>query len=173
MTQIFLPCPNFAQSAQCLDNRRLPKNMVEAMQVYSYNVYGTSRQGNPHPYEMWRGYENILLLYIHAMYQEWQARYADGRRKGSLYHKSGEDCIKETDKSVLAWRMKHSGTGYVPDWWDNEEIFSAYRAALLYKDYGWYSKFGWSELPAVPVKIDAKGNSTLPYVYGEGKDNDE
>jgi len=169
MTQVFLPCKNFTKSAQCLDNRRLPKNMVEAMQVYSYNVYGTSRQGNPHPYEMWRGYEKQLLLYVIIMYEEWMDRLENNFRGGVLKHKSGEYAVQEMEQFTdFAWARIED-----PDWWGNEDIFSAYRAALLYKDCTWYGKFGWTESPAIPVKVDAKGNVTMPYVYGKGKDNDE
>jgi hypothetical protein len=44
----------------------------------------------------------------------------------------------------------------LPVWWSNEDFYSSHRSALLYKNYGWYSQFGWKEEPKLdyiwPVK---------------------
>jgi len=33
-------------------------------------------------------------------------------------------------------------------WWWSGPIHSSHRAALLFKDYDYYSQFGWEEKPA-------------------------
>jgi len=164
MTQIYLPYNDFERVAQVLDNKRLNKQLTEAKQVYTANKYGYGKQGNPHPYEMWCGYEDCLLWYIVCLYKEWQVRLINGKRGGKLLHKSGEFTLAEIvdndiDLQNLEW----------PTWINDNEIFSSYRAALLYKDHSWYNQFDWQEEPAIPVKIDKNGNVTLPYVYGIGK----
>ena len=162
MTQVYLPYQNFGKVAKCLDNRRLNKQIVEATQVYTQNKYGFGGQGNLAPYKMWKGYENCLAFYIVILYQEWQLRLIRGERGGKLQHKSGEYILN--DKTIdLSDDLEY------PNWFNDQEIYSSHRSALLYKNYEHYSRFGWTEKPAVPVKIDKKGNVTLPYVYGIGK----
>ena len=164
MTQIFLSSSNFKLSSQCLDNRRLNKNMTEAKQVHTQNKYGYGGQGNLAPYRMWKGYENALVEYGIFMYMEWVNRLYNGSRGGVETHKAGEYFMSELE-------LIRMPTNYIeqPSWISNEEIFSSYRSALLYKDFEYYSRFGWTEERAIPVKIDKKGNVTLPYVYGIGQ----
>lgn len=116
-------------------------------------------QGNPHPYRAWKGYELCLLSYICALHDEWIARFDDGRRGGKRTHKNG------LEAEVIVCRTNFSDYKE-PDWIKREDVLSSHRSALLYKDPFWYGRFGWSEEPAVPIKIDKKGNVTLPYVYG-------
>jgi hypothetical protein len=163
MTQIFLPYNDFSKIAKCLDNKRLNKALTEAKQVYTANRYGFGKQGNPAPYEMWRGYDEALALYIIECYKEWQHRLTHGERGGVLLHKAGEYILSE----VIAGKVSLDNIVY-PDWISDKRIFSSYRAALLDKDYSWYSQFGWVEQPDIP-EIDKKGNKHYHYVYGKGK----
>lgn len=162
MTQIYLPYKDFTKVAKCLDNQRLNKQLTEAKQVYTQNKYGFGGQGNLAPYKMWKGYEDCLAFYIIELYKEWQVRLILGKRGGKMLHKAGEYILNDETIDL--------SNGFEnPKWFDNDEIFSSYRSALLYKDYKHYSQFGWNEKPAIPVKIDKKGNVTLPYIYGIGK----
>lgn len=76
--QTFLPYPDFAESARCLDNRRLGKQRVEAYQI----LRALERFDDPqrpgwrnHPAVlMWRGYEDALRLYMNATITEWTGR---------------------------------------------------------------------------------------------------
>jgi hypothetical protein len=161
MTQIYLPYNDFTLVARCLDNARLNKQITEAKQVYTANKYGFGFQGNPNPYKMWRGYEDLLARYIIELYKEWQIRLFRGQRGGKIYHSAGEYIINDIDlenKEIAE-----------PSWINDGRVFSSYRAALLYKNYNHYGQFGWEEDPAVPIKVDKKGNATLPYFYGENK----
>lgn len=158
MTNTFLVSPNFQENARCLDNRRLNAQIKEAFQVYRYITGQGKMQGNKHPYLMWMGFEKCLLSYICALHDEWIARFDNGRRGGKRTHKNGleaEEIVSRTDFSDYK----------EPEWIRREDVLSAYRSALLYKDMDWYGQFGWAEEPAVPIKIDKKGNVTLPYVW--------
>src|SRR5215213_84794 len=76
--QTFLPYPDFVASAEALDDRRLGKQRVEAMQVIralTRPVYGWQH----HPaVRMWRGHEEALGAYALEICREWCRRsYAD------------------------------------------------------------------------------------------------
>lgn len=158
MTNIFLISLDFSENAKCLDTKRLGKQITEAFQVYRYITGQGKMQGNPHVYKMWAGYEKCLLYYISALHDEWIYRFDSGKRGGKRVHKNGleaEAIISDT--SFYDYKE--------PDWFKNESVLSAYRSALLYKNINHYGRFGWREEPAVPIKIDKKGNVTLPYVW--------
>ena len=76
--QTFLPHESFAESAKCLDYRRLGKQRVEAWQVLR-TLTGISTGWQHHPVmTMWRGHEDLLRLYGAAMCREWTKRgYVD------------------------------------------------------------------------------------------------
>lgn len=158
MTNVFLTSSDFHENARCLDNRRLNAQIKEAFQVYRYITGQGKMQGNPHPYRMWAGYEKCLLSYIVALHDEWIARFDDGRRGGKRTHKNGLEAEAIVCKTNFSDYER-------PDWITNEAVLSSHRSALLYKDMDWYGRFGWKEEPAVPLKIDKKGNVTLPYVW--------
>jgi hypothetical protein len=103
-----------------------------------------------HPaFKMWKGYSLALAHYGVAICEEW---------------------IKRGYKDTLLDKFLQ----YVPDlnwvgvdiplWLGNEKFHSSHRSCLLYKDEKWYSQFGWTESPAVPIEI-RKNGVTLPYVW--------
>jgi hypothetical protein len=164
MTQTFIISSSFEETAKCLDSRRLNKQITEAYQVYRFLMGEGKMQGNPHPYRMWKGSEFSLLLYIHALHKEWTRRFEEKERGGTPYHKNG----LEAELEIYERKFGNSNMN-PPRWIMNEEILSSYRSALLYKDYNWYSQFGWKEKPAIPLKINKNGSVSLPYLYGENK----
>src|SRR5919202_5503585 len=72
--QTFLPYPDFAASAAALDNRRLGKQRVEALQVLravTRETYGWKH----HPVvRMWMGYPEAVAAYGLAVCDEWVRR---------------------------------------------------------------------------------------------------
>ena len=84
--QTFITSPNFKATAKMLDNKRLGKQRVEAMQIENTlrvlnegipasRAIGTSRGWISHPAVlMWRGFEKMLGAYKNAMIQEWIER---------------------------------------------------------------------------------------------------
>lgn len=72
--QTFLPYPDFTESAQALDYKRLGKQRVEAWQILRA-LQGLTKGWRNHPAVlMWAGYEPALKAYGEAMCREWIAR---------------------------------------------------------------------------------------------------
>lgn len=72
--QTFLPYPNFHLTAECLDNKRLGKQRVEAWQVLQA-LRGETKGWVNHPATvMWRGHEQSLILYGLVISTEWRKR---------------------------------------------------------------------------------------------------
>lgn len=131
--QTFLPYPDFEKSVKCLDWKRLGKQRVEAMQIINA-LEGRTRGWRHHPAVlMWKGRAGALKLYCNCCIKEWIRRGFNNTMR--LYRVSA--------KSVKP-----------PLWFGNPLFHKSHRAALLAKDFGWYSKFGWKTRPA---KRDAKG----------------
>ncbi len=127
--QTFLPYPDFARSAACLDSRRLGKQRIEARQILTILTDPTRRGWRHHPaVEMWRGYEDALRLYMNAMITEWTRR---GHR----------------NTMPLAQVM---GEAKLPPWLGDPAFHASHRANLLRKDPTFYSRYGWTESPDLP-----------------------
>ncbi len=129
--QTFLPYPDIAAAVACLDNRRLGKQRVEALQVL--NALAAEREGRPygwlhHPcVRMWRGHDGLLAAYLNAAIDEWERR---GFR----------NAIPRRPPADLA----------LPPWWGDERLHASHRPNLLRKDPRHYGRFGWSEPPNLP-----------------------
>lgn len=125
--QTFLPYPSFSESAACLDNRRLNKQITETMQI-AKAITDPGHGWRNHPaVEMWRGHVGSLLLYGVTMYYEWRARYNRGKRGGKLEHKAGEWLIEQfltIDVNKFDWG---------PSWLGDPAFHASHRAALLRK----------------------------------------
>jgi len=145
--QVFLPYPDLKQSVCCLDPKRLGN------QVYRECLTIIRGSWPNHPVsKMWADYIPTLAQY--ALYG-----VNELKRRGLDYY--NRDWYHElADKVVLFADTTDDDYFWEPPWLGNESLHSSHRAALLYKDYNWYSKFGWSEQPAVP---NEKGR--LPYYW--------
>lgn len=135
--QTFLPLADYAQSAACLDNKRLGKQRVECMRIYNCLIGVTQGWRNHPAVLMWKGHEGALLAYATQISTEWRSR---GKQ----------------DK-MLEWFLPraqfHLATVDPPPWFGDEEFHASHRSNLLRKDPAWYSQFGWTE------------DSSLPYVW--------
>jgi hypothetical protein len=130
--QTFLPYPDFAASAQCLDDVRLGKQRVEAYQVIR-TLDGVTSGWRHHPVvRMWRGYEGALVEYGLAMCREWT-----GRGRADTVH----------DKLLVHARPEPRP---LPPWLGDPAVHASHRSNLLRKDPAWYGRFGWSEPPDLP-----------------------
>ena len=70
--QTFLPYPDFAETAKVLDQRRLGKQRVEALQVLrGLTVPGYGWRHHP-AVRMWRGYEEALTRYGLEICRVWR-----------------------------------------------------------------------------------------------------
>lgn len=131
--QTFLPYQNIIKSVQCLDKRRICKQRIEATQILNIILNKTETKGwRKHPcVRQWIGFENCLIYYRNECIIEWTKRK----------NKDGSFC----KNNMPLWKI--SGDIIYPDWFGYEEFHSCHRATLLYKDYEWYSQFGWTEEP--------------------------
>ncbi len=129
----FLPYANFAESARVLDYRRLGKQRVETLQILR-TLGGQSSGWSNHPaVHMWKGYENSLKIYGILICLEWQ-------------HRGYQDtCLDKIQELAM-----NPDTPYEqPPWLGDPAFHSSHRAALLCKNYQWYSQFGWTEKPEI------------------------
>lgn len=133
--QTFLPYFCFKESARVLDYRRLGKQRVEAKQIY--DVLQRKRSGETnipwgnHPAVLqWVGYSNLLALYHNCIIEEWIKRG----------YKNNMPFLSTKPEAFIL--------GNHP-WIGNKKYHSSHRAALLAKDYDYYSQFGWTEEPKI------------------------
>lgn len=135
--QTFLPDNSFAETARILDNRRLGKQRVEAYQIIEI-LLGKQSGWEHHPaVKMWSGndrYIPCLMIYYNAMLKEWANR---GFKNIKLQPFTNDELCAFDGATRPPWCC---GDG---------RVHSSHRAALLAKDYEWYSQFNWTEKPVI------------------------
>jgi len=128
--QTFLPLPSFNASIRCLDNKRLGKQRVEALQILRalYGEYKKTGAWENHPAtKMWRGYEKALIFYKDSCIEEW---------------------IRRGFNNTMEFTKEHS---FSYPWWLGDVNFHAsHRSNLLRKNPEHYSQFGWTDTPDLP-----------------------
>ena len=137
--QTFLPCPDFEETASLLDNRRLGKQRVEALQVLralTRPVYGWKH----HPAVlMWQGYEEALGAYGVAICREWRRRgFSDTCEQKIL------DDLAHAGVPVPPRSQAHlARDDALPPWLGDDGVHRSHRSALLRKEPSWYGdRFG-------------------------------
>lgn len=124
--QTFLPYPDFHQSLACLDNRRLGKQRLEASQILGTLQHPDRRGWQHHPAVlMWRGYEDVLRLYMNVAIQEWVRRGFRNTMELAAVPESPQ----------------------LPPWLGDPAFHASHRANLLRKDPVFYGQYGWTESP--------------------------
>ncbi len=145
MVQTFLPYPEFAASAAVLDERRLGKQRVEALQVVralTRQSYGWKR----HPaVRMWDGFVEALAAYGLEMCAQW-------RLAGN-----GDTCAAKIVADLAAVGMgpprpqvELSAAGALPGWLGDDRLHRSHRAALVRKDPARYAPLFPDVDPAMP-----------------------
>lgn len=134
----YLPYRSFIQSAECLDRRRLHKQVIEAHQMIRI-LKGKLKVWENHPAViMWEGYIPALKIYFNAMYSE-------ATKRG----------IKYSDK-YYKFHFKERITFKMPSWLGRRKFHMRMRSNLLRKDPVYYGKYDWKEKPGMayfwPVK---------------------
>lgn len=127
--QTFMPYPDFEVSAYVLDDRRLGKQRVEALQI----MRALSGRGGwrHHPaVRMWRGYRDALRAYGLAVCREW-------KRRG----------YRDTVAAKLRRFTARPGRPTLPPWMGYRPFHRRHRANLLRKDPTWYGQWGWLDRP--------------------------
>jgi hypothetical protein len=139
--QTFLPYSDFAESAKCLDYRRLGKQRVETLQLLNSITGKTKGRGwTNHPCKhMWS--ENIaaLVKYGLVICTEWLKR----GYKDTCYDKIAAFGVEESPE--------------MPWWFGNERLHVSHRSNLLRKDNTFYRQH-W---------VDCLDD--LPYIWPNNK----
>lgn len=122
--QTFLPVSNYIECARILDNKRLPKQIMEARQILRV-LLGTESKWRNHPaVRMWQGYTFSLTCYMDAMADEWCAR-------GHAEHGAYTNCLKAGEYKKATSR--EAGSLAPPLWLGQECLHASHRANLLRK----------------------------------------
>ncbi|WBB78928.1 MSMEG_6728 family protein [Micromonospora sp. WMMD882] len=128
--QTFLPYPDFLASARVLDQRRLGKQRVEAIQV----LRGLTRPGygwRHHPaVKMWAGYEEALVRYGLDVCAVWRA----GGRADTCAATLVADLATGCGLRVVRTQPELAGAGDLPPWLGREDLHRSHRSSLLRKD---------------------------------------
>jgi hypothetical protein len=131
--QTFLPYSDFSSCAKSLDMKRLGCQRKESLQILGILLNGKKAWSNHPAVKMWRGFEHCLYLYNVEICAEWAARGYNG-----------EKCNEKMRLLKDSW-VNHPSLNKRPSWLGNEEFHASHRAALLFKNFEFYSKFNWTE----------------------------
>jgi hypothetical protein len=132
--QTFLPFPDFAESAAALDDRRLGKQRVEALQIVRAIVRPVYGWKNHPAVRMWRGFEEALGAYGVAVCREWCRRsHADTCELKIL-----DDLREAGVRAPPRTQARLARAGALPPWLGDEALHRSHRSSLLRKDPAWY-----------------------------------
>ena len=150
--QTFLPYADYDESARTLDDRRLGKQRVEALQIVralTRETYGWKH----HPVvKMWSGSEEALAAYALAMCREWRRRgFADTVEETVLADVALAGVTTVRSQAELA------SEGLLPAWLGDDSVHLSHRAALVRKQPEHYADL-------FPDVVDDQ----IPYVWPEG-----
>lgn len=142
--QTFLPWPCFAASAATLDDRRLGKQRVEALQVLRALTYpGYGWQHHP-AVRMWRGHTQAIAAYGVAVCAEWVAR----ERSDTC------DATIRADLTAAGHELRSQdelATGdLLPAWLGDDRLHRSHRSALLTKMPEHYGPLFPDDVPGLP-----------------------
>lgn len=142
--QTFLPYPDFERTARVLDERRLGKQRVEALQILRAITIPTYGWQHHPAVNMWRGHVEALTTYGVVVSREWVRRGRPDTCAAQIAEFAAGEVLSQAD---LAAR------GLLPPWLGDEEFHRAHRSALVRKDPEFYR----------PVFGDVPDD--LPYVW--------
>jgi len=121
--QTFFVYEDTKLNAQVLDNKRLGKQRVEAIQILRSLIGETDGWKNHPAVKMWKGYEPFLLyMYLYDIMGEWKRR---GYRNDKC-----EEHYKYLTRKIDIDIVK-------PDWLD-ENFMNSHRSKLISKNYDYY-----------------------------------
>lgn len=149
--QTFLPYADFIESARCLDDKRLFKQAVEAMQLVRA-LDGTAPKSGwrNHPAaKMWAGYVPHLKVYYNAILLE-----VIRRKKWRLGALRVYDLVASGEVVEAVTRR--------PAWIGSERFHRAHRSNLLRKNAVFYGVYEWGVKPTLPYVWPKNGDDPCP-----------
>lgn len=131
--QTFLPYPDFVASAAVLDDRRLGKQRVEALQVLravTRATYGWQR----HPaVRMWMGHPEAVAAYGLAVCDEWVRRGCADTCAATILTDLAEAGLPSPRGQTELARA-----GNLPAWLGDQRLHRSHQAALVRKNPEYY-----------------------------------
>ena len=129
--QTFLPYKDFVESAKCLDDKRLGKQRVEALQILkALHIDDYWWQNHP-AVKMWKGYEIALMEYMTCCIDEWKSR-------------GFKNTMSRADMRLLKPSLEY------PIWLGNDKLHISHKSNLLRKMAEHYSKYNWKVESDIP-----------------------
>ena len=121
--QVFVPFQDTRQIAECLDNKRLNKQLLEGRQLLNINASGkTKGPWVNHPAaKMARGYEGWFYDYLKAMKRECNKR--------GIETINNWNAINDIRKNANVWNWEGD-----PLWWGDQRVHDSHKANLYRKD---------------------------------------
>jgi hypothetical protein len=125
--QTFLPYADFKRFAECLDNKRLFKQVIEAYSIYRTNTNQVKGYKNHPIVLMWRGYDRALLEYAVICGEVWRKR---GYKTTFIDTKLKTEYDKIREQEII-----------LPNWFGRMDIHDSHKSNLLRKNKEYYSKY--------------------------------
>ncbi|MGE6736169.1 MSMEG_6728 family protein, partial [Streptomyces sp. NPDC059900] len=127
--QTFLPYSGFTRSAAVLDQARLGKQRVEALQVLrGLTVPGYGWRHHP-AVRMWTGYEEALVRYGLDICATWVAEGRTDTCAATLV----SDYTRHRPDSAVRTREQLADAGELPPWLGDRAFHRSHRSALVRK----------------------------------------
>ena len=134
--QTFLPYPDFYQSLETLDYRRLGKQRMECFQILKALANTTDVDlSDVDPSQLGKGWVNHPATRMWSGYEGALAQYHDESIKAWL---------RRGYKNTMLLRAK-PGQWPTPPWFGDPDFHASHRSNLLRKAPMWYRCFGWEE----------------------------
>ena len=134
--QTFLPYADFAASAAALDDKRLGKQRVEALQILRALTYPTYGWKHHPAVKMWRGHEEALAAYGLAIVAEWTSRGRADTCAATIAADLGLAGLPTRPRT----QAELAAAGELPPWLGDEAFHASHRAALLRKEPDFYAE---------------------------------
>lgn len=129
--QTFITDFNMAQNARNLDNKRLGKQRVEAIQILNCLLIEESRWKTHPAVKMWKGHEEYLLRqYLLFIMLEWETRGFKNTK-----------CVIRREELYKYFESKKELSNLnniLKPKWLTENFIESHRSNLLRKDYEFY-----------------------------------
>lgn len=141
--QTFLPYPDLFKSVQCLDNKRLGKQRVEAYTILRV-LSGLTQSWQHHPaVKMWRSFDACLEVYMNLCIQEWIRRGFKNTMLMCVSHKLQQWGYCRNFPSPDNLLFKKFQLYFMPSWFGNRDFHDSHKSNLLRKNPEHYKQFGW------------------------------
>jgi hypothetical protein len=152
--QTFVPYPDLRRSAEVLDDKRLGKQRVEAMQIIRALTRPTYGWKHHPAVLMWKGYEPALARYAAVICEEWTKRgHAD----------TCDATIRSDLRQAGIVVSDDDGDPPMPPWWGDDAVHRSHRSALLRKDPDHYAtKFEPDLTPDLDYVWPVRSKATQP-----------